>query len=148
MKRNTVKIALDLGPGQWHGYDVETVWADDLGSGQFRLRNTPFYAFAYSAEDIVAAEMRDGRLFATSTVRPGGHSTYRIIRDPASTEAEFVDHWAGLAALGCSYEGGPGNLLSVDVPPTADLTRVNALLDAGVAAGVWDAEEGHRGRPN
>ena len=148
MKTRAVKIAFDLGPDEWHGYSVETVWAEDLGAGNYRLRNSPFYAFNYSAEDIVAAEERDGRFFATSTVRPGGHSTYRIIKDPATTESEFGAYWAGLAALGCTYEGGPGNLVSVDVPPTASLARVSSLLDAGIAAGVWDAEEGHRGRPN
>lgn len=148
MEPRAVKIAFDLGPDQWHGYTVETVWADDLGGGRYRLRNSPFYAFNYSAEDVVAVELRDGRLFATSTLQPGGHSTYRIIRAPASTDSEFARHWAGLAGLGCTYEGGPGDLISVDVPPRASLRTVNSLLDAGIAAGVWDAEEGHRGQPN
>jgi uncharacterized protein DUF4265 len=53
-----VKITFALEPEAWHGYRTETVWAEKLGRNRYRLRNTPFYAFGVSAEDVVFAGIR------------------------------------------------------------------------------------------
>jgi hypothetical protein len=35
--------------------DVETLWATSLGNDQYKLDNSPFYAYSVSWEDIVYA---------------------------------------------------------------------------------------------
>lgn len=142
-----VKLALPLDPSDWHGSSAETVWAVPLGRGRYRLDNSPFYFFGLSYRDVVQAEPDDhGQLWFRSVVERGGHSTYRLMRSKCPSEA-FEQAWRPLKALGCMYEGGPGQLLSVDVPPEANIHEVYALLEAGKSSGVWDLEEGHCGHP-
>jgi hypothetical protein len=141
-----VKVVFQLEPGAWHGYGTETVWAEKLGGNRYRLRNTPFYAFGVSAEDVVFAEPGDeGKPVFVGVSLRGGHSTYRIIRSEQSDSETFASSWEPLAKLGCSYEEGPGRLLAVDVPSKADIYRVYALLEHGENAGSWHFEEGHCG---
>lgn len=142
-----VKVALPLDSSEWHGSGAETVWAEPLGEGRFRLDNSPFYFFGLSYQDVVAAaEDESGQLQFRAVVTRGGHSTYRLMRRKGADE-RFAGFWQPLDALGCTYEGGPGRLVSVDVPPSADIHAVFALLEAGVQGGAWDLEEGHCGHP-
>ena len=86
-----VTIVVNLEPDAWHGYGTETVWAEKVGGNRYRLRNTPFYAFGVSAEDVVFAEPDDeARLVFSSVSLRGGHSTYRIIR-AADREEMLLD---------------------------------------------------------
>lgn len=140
-----VKIALPLDSSEWHGSGAETVWAERLSGEHFRLDNSPFYFFGLSYRDVVAAtEDENGQLRFRSVYEHGGHSTYRLMRR-AGTEESFAVLWHPLETLGCTYEGGPGRLVSVDVPPEADIHVVYALLEAGEKDGAWDLEEGHCG---
>lgn len=142
---NLVKVALPLDSSEWHGSGAETVWAEPLGAGRFRIDNSPFYFFGLSYRDIVAAsEDEHGQLQFQSVYEHGGHSTYRLMRTPGAEE-HFAAFWRPLEALGCTYEGGPGRLVTVDVPPPADIHDVYALLDSGAQGGAWDLEEGHCG---
>ncbi len=144
--RALTKIVFELEPGAWHGYATETVWAEEISGNRYRLRNTPFYAFGVSAEDVVFAEPNgEGKpVFAGVSLR-GGHSTYRIIRAEQCGEEPFRGAWEPLEDIGCSYEEGPGRLLTVDVPPHADIYRAFDLLEGGEDAGAWHLEEGHCG---
>ena len=139
-----VKVVFQLEPGAWHGYGTETLWAEEFAGLRYRLRNTPFYAFGVSAEDVVFAVAGDeGKpVFASVSLR-GGHSTYRTMRSEQCDSVVFSSSWDPLATLGCSYEEGPGLLLAVDVPSKADIYRVYELLERGEAAGSWHFEEGH-----
>lgn len=144
MGANLVRLAFPLQPDTWHGNATERLWAEPLGTDQYRIRNSPFYAFGVSNEDIVLGMEADGQLLFRSVVRRSGHSTYRLrvqLRDLTATS--FVQAWTPLQILGCSYEEGP--ILAVDVPPAADIYAVYDLLQDGEAAGVWDFEEGHCG---
>lgn len=144
---NLVKVALPLDSSEWHGSGAETVWAEPLGEGRFRIDNSPFYFFGLSYRDIVTAtEDEQGQLQFRSVCEHGGHSTYRLMRN-AGAEGLFSACWQPLEVLGCTYEGGPGRLVSVDVPPAANIHDVYALLEAGVQSGAWDLEEGHCGHP-
>ncbi|HEX8699700.1 MAG TPA: DUF4265 domain-containing protein [Myxococcaceae bacterium] len=139
------KVFFRLEKDAWHGSATESLWAEPAAGGRYRLRNSPFYAFGVSAEDIVFAQEEDGLLFFTEVSLRGGHSTYRIMKVKGLQSGEFERYWEPLRQAGCSYEEGPGRLLAVDVPSEADFQRVYALMEQGEKAEVWHFEEGHRG---
>jgi hypothetical protein len=79
-------------------------------------------------------------------LRRGGHSTYRIIPKYATAAQPFLTLWRELEDAGCTYEEAESmRLLTIDVPPEADIDHVYALLEQGVVAEVWDFQEGHCG---
>lgn len=149
--RFLVKLAveLDQNGNSWHSYGAESMWAEDLGQGRYRLRNVPFATYGLSNEDVVRAELRAGQLMVTGVVIRGGHSTYRLILK-SGTDAKsprFEEHWKQLERLGCTYESTEDRILAIDVPPTADIYEVYRRLEQGEKAEVWDFEEGHCGHP-
>jgi hypothetical protein len=142
-----VKLTVPLEAQAWHGSATETLWAEKLANGQYRLRNTPFYAYGLSVEDIVFAQEEAGGLVFTGIARHGGHSTYRIVKSEGVALSRFQEQWEPLQKLGCSYEEGPGRLLAVDVPPEADIHAVYSILEQGEQGRSWSFEEGHCGHP-
>lgn len=87
----------------------------------------------------------DGQFVFDGVSIRGGHSTCRIaLQIPTESDA-FHKQWNPLEKIGCSYEGMNGRILAIDVPPSADIYNVFALLEAGETAGVWVFEEGHCG---
>ena len=138
-----VSVRVPLPPGSWHGHASETVWAESRDGARFRILNSPFYAKGLSLEDIVVAKLTSGGYVFERVVARGGHSTYRIIL--GSDVEEHASELAPLTELGCTWEQGPGRLLAVDVPASADINKVYAALEMGVASGFWDFDEGHVG---
>ena len=146
MGHDLVRIVFELDSSEWHGNSTERLWAEPIGRGRFRLRNSPFFAFGVSSEDIVFGEERGGQIYFAGVSIRGGHSTYRLMLTGQGREtAAFRKHWMPLEALGCSYEEGP--VLAVDVPPSVNIYTAYGLLKAGKSAGVWHLEEGHCGHP-
>jgi len=144
-----VRITFLLDSALWHGSATERLWAERIGNSRYRLRNSPFFAFGVSAEDIVFGDETDSQIIFKAVSIRGGHSTYRLMIATKRENAAFAKHWEPLQRLGCSYE--EGRVLAVDVPPAADVYAVYKLLEEGEAAGVWEFEEGHCGhslRPN
>ncbi len=47
------KLFFRLEENAWHGSATESLWAEPVQAGRYRLRNSPFYAFGVSAEDVV-----------------------------------------------------------------------------------------------
>lgn len=140
-----VKLTFPLDANAWHGSATETLWAEWVTDSQYRLRNTPFYAYGVGTEDVVFAHEQDGRLVFAGVAQHGGHSTYRIIKAKGSDLIRFQERWALLQKLGCSYEEGPGGLLAVDIPPDVDIHVAYSLLEQGEEMRVWSFEEGHCG---
>lgn len=140
------KMTFLLEPEAWHGFATERLWVEPVAGGRYRLRNSPFYAFGVSAEDVVFGE--DGReeelLFSKVALR-AGHSTYRII--PLCDQPVLGSFWKPLQSLGCTYEEGYQGLLAVDVPPKVNIFQAYALLEKGEVEGAWSFEEGHCGHP-
>ncbi len=146
MAGNLVRVVLDLDPSEWHGNATERVWAEEVGSDRFRLRNSPFFAFGLSLDDVVFGSVEDdGQVHVRGISIRGGHSTYRLRLKVDRQSSAFSTFWAPLAQLGCSYE--EGIVLAVDVLPGADIYAVYRLLEAGELAGIWDFDEGHCGHP-
>ena len=111
---------------------VETLWADPVGPGRYRLDNTPFFAYGISWRDVVEAEPDpDGTLRCVRVVEKSGHRTVRIIFDPgvdvSAEQRAVVD---GLVAMGCTFEGANPRYVTIDLPPGVDLDAVAAYLTA------------------
>jgi hypothetical protein len=148
IRRGLVKVRFELERSARHSYASETVWAEPVAGGRYRLRNSPFYAYGVSAEDVVFAKPVGKALFSFQSVSMrGGHSTYRALLKEGLDDDTFREFWRPLEKLGCTYEGANGELLAVDVPPHADIHAVFELLKKGESSGVWSFEEGHCGHP-
>ena len=142
-----VKIVFRLSENQHHGHGAETIWAEKLVDGRYRLDNSPFYVYGVSYGDIVIAKPEQGQLTFSSVAGRGGHSTYRLFLANELGEEGFKKHWEVFAKQGCSYEGATKRLIAIDVPPEADIYTVYKLLEKGEALGVWEFEEGYCGHP-
>jgi hypothetical protein len=144
-----VKVLFTLDSDEWHGFQSETVWAEQISKDRCRIRNTPFYVKGVNFEDIVFVKNEDGNFRFVSVSIYGGHSTYRILLNRDVAKDLFQKYWAPLESLGCTYESSEGGLilLAVDVPPQADIYKVYALLERGELNGIWSFEEGHCGHP-
>ena len=140
------KVVFPLEPDAWHGHATETMWAELVSPGLYRLRNLPFYARGVSVEDVVHAQFAGDALVFSSVAARGGHSTYRLFVDGGIESPEFRLWWKRLETLGCSFEQAD-RLLAVDVPPSADIYEVYRIFEQGEQAKVWDFQEGHCGHP-
>lgn len=112
-------------------FRVETLWATALGNDEFKLDNSPFYAYSVSWEDVVYApvDLAEGMPTFVRVIRKSGHRTVRVIFDPpvqAGNDSERV--LRGLVSLGCTYEGANRGYMSIDVPPSVQLESVRRYL--------------------
>jgi len=128
-------------------FEVETLWAEPLGDGLYRLRNVPILAYGFSEQDVVSTGEVEGRHVVTGVTKTGGHSTYRVFLPEAMDNARFATLFEPLNSLGCTYERANARLVGIDVPPEADIYAVYAVLEQGEAAKEWSFEEGHCGHP-
>jgi hypothetical protein len=85
-------------------------------------------------------------------IKRGGHSTYMLLIK--EDEPRFDKHWSALQASGCTYEHGRiklsighRRLFSVDVPPSANLIWIIAILERGQGDDVWMYQKGYRHIP-
>ncbi len=153
---NLKKVTFEVNESHWHSEAVENVWAEPIVRGNrsvFIIRNTPFFMKNISFLDTVSViEHKDieGALLFSSVVERSGHSTYRILVDPQSTE--FGAYWKKLGYLECTYESseyamstGIKMLYAVDVPAATDVHAVYDILEVGEKKGVWVFEEAHCG---
>ncbi len=128
----------------------ETMWVKPLPEGGdnnlYEIENSPFYMRNISYLDIVSAEILDGILLYKSTIKSGGHSTYRLL---VRADSKLWDEWwHRLAVHGCTYEFGHHEgliLYAVDVPGNANIDEVYKILSEGEVEGAWVFEEGHFG---
>ena len=111
---------------------VETLWATSLGNDEYRLENSPFYAYSVSWEDVVFAPFDPAEERATflRVVRKSGNRTVRVIFDPPVQDGNVSDRvLQGLVDLGCSYEGIDRLYMSINIPAAVDLSAVCQYLD-------------------
>ncbi|HET8541712.1 MAG TPA: DUF4265 domain-containing protein [Anaeromyxobacter sp.] len=142
-----VLVAFKVRPATASGIRGETLWAEPVGDGRVRLRNTPFCVGGVSAEDVVFVRREQGRLVYKGVSLRGGHSTYWIVLESEQQRERFKVRWAALRKLGCTFEGDGRRTFAVDVPPHADADEVVDLLQEGASAGVWWYEEANREHP-
>ncbi|MGI5140900.1 DUF4265 domain-containing protein [Streptomyces sp. CA-106110] len=129
----------------WPPAGVESLWAIDRGNGEVELANTPFFVRGVAIGDIVETSMDDeGVRWAGRMVRPSDNCTIRLIvlRDSGSAAARQ----SVLNAFNKLGAGGEGieqfRMVSLDIPPEADLGKIKRLLQHGVDKEWWHMEEG------
>jgi hypothetical protein len=112
---------------------VETLWATSLGNDEYKLDNSPFYAYSVSWEDIVYAPYDQNEEFPTfqRVVKKAGNRTIRVIFEPPVEDGNSSDQvLQGLVALGCTYEGANRGYMSINIPPETELHEVRSYLIA------------------
>jgi hypothetical protein len=141
---NFQKMIFAIKPGMWHGSATESVWVSPLGSSLYKLENSPFFVFDVSFQDVLIGKYDGDSLIFDSVSSRGGHSTYRIIKIKKDIES-FLAYWSPLQKIGCTFEEGLNDLLSVDVPPETDIQVAYSKLEQAERKGVWSFEEAHCG---
>jgi hypothetical protein len=143
-----VKVVFELKPSDWHYYTTESLWALPRGDDRYQIQNVPFHAYGVSYDDIVLAKANyKGQLIVHAVSERGGHSTYRVILNPHTTEEEFERAWKKLASMGSTYERATDRLIAIDIPPETDIYEAYAALESGENENVWGFEEAHCGHP-
>lgn len=119
----------------------EGLWAVPVGSGAFRIDNTPWYARDVAADDVFQAEPdAQGVLWATERVHWSGNCTIRVV-PLACTQEAVLEQLVPLGVTGEGYGRG-ANLVALTVPPHANISQVKQRLQRGEASGEWAFEEG------
>lgn len=137
-KYERVFFRLDKDEDGYPPDDWETVWAYEVEDGLYSLDNVPFFARGVSWGDVVSVEREGDELHFKEVVRPSAHSVLRVI---VFDQSEVDGLHEELKRMSCDTEQSHlPSLLSVDVPPTADLKEVRAFLDKGEADGRWEYE--------
>ena len=147
MQEQLVKITIPLPPDNLAGAATESVWAEPLDDGTYKVKNVPFYAKGLSCEDIVEAEPQEGTLVFKRVVRHNGHSTYRIYAASGRTTPDAESVVEKLQEMHCDIEPATDNLVGVDVLPEADIYKVYGTLADAERSGKIDFQEGHCGHP-
>jgi hypothetical protein len=146
---NQVKVQFLVYPNDQRGIETESLWAEKVGPGKFRILNSPFFLFGISADDVVAAEEVDGHLKFQNVISRGGHSTYRIFLQGGRTikDADFRTYWEPVSKLGATFENADDHFVAVDIPPGKDVAKIYEFLNEGEQDGIWAFEEVHYARP-
>lgn len=120
------------------------LWAEALGSGRFRIESCPFFAYGLSRDDVVVAASPgpDESPRLEHVVEKSGHRTLRAALDPAvdASHPRVQDLLGRLLELGCTHETLRPKLVAIDVPPSIDVARAAALLQAHADDGalLWE----------
>ena len=118
-------------PGDDGTAEVETLWATELGNDEYKLDNSPFYAYSVSWEDIVYAPFDpiEARPTFQRVIKKSGNRTVRVIFEPPVEAGNSSDQLLqGLVALGCSYEGANPGYMSINIPAFVQLEVVRDYL--------------------
>ena len=124
-------------PNEDGGANVETLWAYDLGSDEYKLDNLPYYAYGVSCDDVILAPFDDDEQFPTfqKVVSKSGNRTIRIVFDlpfESGNESEALVN--RLVTMGCDFEGANKKYIVINIPPLVELDEVaKELIDADVA---------------
>ena len=146
-----LKIRIWLPENEWHGCISETPWVLKTADGRFLMQNSPHFAKGISFLDEVELVEKDGELVFSKVIKSSGHATYRISLKKETTRAQFLQRWADLENLGCTFEESDFLLLplfAVDVPPSTNIDKVYSLLEQGEIDCIWEFEEGNFPRTN
>jgi hypothetical protein len=128
--RSNAKVLFRV-PNEDGTSEVETLWATHLGGDEYKLDNSPFFAYGVSWDDIVSAPFDHEEGFPTfqRVVSKSGNRTVRVIFDPPVESGNESDQLLqGLMALGCDYEGANRTYISINVPPRVELEAVRSYL--------------------
>lgn len=129
MKRK-IGFPLEVKDG-WPPFDVEHIWVETEG-GNYIVKNLPFFIKGMALDDLIYADLDErGYALKWKQVKPSTNSTMWVI------EHKMSDLSDKLESLGCKIErGSPGKLISVNVPESIDVDRLDAALGPYEEAGT------------
>jgi len=139
------KVRFHLNPEDEQEFETESLWAEPVAPGQFRIGNCPFFVFGVSLDDIVQARETENGLEFEQVIARSGHSTYRVYLQGGLTllDPEFKECWERIERLGAFFESANDRLAAIDIPPGKDSAAIYRLLEEGADLGIWAFEEGH-----
>jgi Domain of unknown function (DUF4265) len=144
--RVKVRFRLEQDADGWPPARSEGVWAIERGDSEYELDNVPWFARGVANGDRVRAEPdQDGVLWVSERLRWSGRYTVRVIPlGEGSSELTLQEIIDAFAPLGVDCEGAlPAlKIVALDIPPSAALIEIKALLRQGEADGRWGYEEG------
>jgi hypothetical protein len=129
-----VSFALDIDDG-WPPVATESIWCKRI-AGNYVLDNAPFFIKGLACGDEFAAtpDSVNGCIFEFNIVKESGRSVVWAMNTAKLDIDPFID---ALESLQCFVEGFPQfSLLSIDVPPTIDLSRFDALVSKWESDGL------------
>ena len=144
--RVKVRFVLDREDEEWPPVGTEGVWARPVGQGEFELDNVPWFARGVAFGDRVRAEPdSNGVLTVRDRVAWSGRYTIRVIPLGEGTSGEQVQEVIDIfTPLGAECEGALPSfkIVALDIPPTARVAEIKALLREGETEDRWEYEEG------
>ena len=126
---------------------TESMWAQQVGSDLFVLRNSPFHVDGVSFLDTVRAELRGPEWCFVEVCARSGHSTFRVFLAGRSLREPRERVYEPLKRLGCIIERADDRWAAIDVPPSTDIQAVVMALRRGEREGRWEYEDAHFGHP-
>jgi hypothetical protein len=118
------------------GGHVETLWAEPLPDGHYRIDNIPLEIFNISLGDIVTGSTRNDLLYFDELYQKSGNQTIRIrvaagLNSPGGMNVRQV-----LDSVGACYEAYGDTLLSANVPSGVDVEELMIELAMLAKQGV------------
>ena len=116
-EENLTKLHIDL-PNHW-ATGGESLWAEELGSDLYRIRNVPFFAYGLNFYDVVraTADSPDLKPEIREVVDPSGHKTLRLLFPKSVDRDEQVKLLDSLKQHKASYERANATHVAIDVEP-------------------------------
>lgn len=119
---------------------TESLWAEKLSSGNYKVRNIPFYSKDVSLDDVVSIEHgQDGECLFHKVVRHSGNCTLRVVFFEKETIPRVINK---LVKLGCSWEGMNGAFYSINISRRSNLNKVIEYLEKMSSQQELDYEYG------
>lgn len=119
---------------------TESLWAEKLSSGNYKIKNIPFYAKEVSFNDVVSIRVEPGDEFLFhKIVRYSGNSTIRIVFFDENVIKRSLNK---LVKLGCSWECMNETFYSVNIPAGPSFKKVIKYLERACIQEELDYEYG------
>lgn len=128
----------------WLPQDSEGLWATVLSGDTAQVNNVPFLVPGVAQDDVVRYVIGDdGLRWVTERVEWSGNCTVRVLpaaKGPLGPSARAVHDLFAPYGLGGEAFSLQLPLVALNVPPTADLRQIKALLIRGQDEGWWGFE--------
>ena len=122
-------------PDKW-----ESLWAFEVEPDAYSIDNIPIFVKGISSGDVVAAEQEGAELRFKRLIRPSANSVFRLYLSDVSDAKAARESFR---KLGCESEQSHiPKLVAIEIPGTAPIEPVAALLDEGAESGRWEYEQG------
>lgn len=118
------------------------MWAEELGSDLFRIRNVPFFAYGLNFHDVVraTADSPDLKPEIREVVESSGHKTLRILFPKSVERDEQVKLLDSLKEHEAYYERATATHVAIDVEPEGSYNDVYDQLQEWEEAGLLSFE--------